>query len=281
MRYHRPHLDRLTHLLLLLGVIVFGLPLWLALTASTHSAGDLQSGIAPLWFGSEGLANYWQLLSQPIAGLGVSALRLLGNSLVMALGIAIGKIAISLLAAYAIVFFRFPCRTLCFWLIFITLMLPVEVRIVPTYGVVARFGLIDTYAGMILPLIASATATFLLRQSFMSLPQELFEAARLDGAGPLRFLKDFVLPLSKTNLAALFVIMFIYGWNQYLWPLLAANSPEHATAVISLKNLVQSTDTLPPWQLATAMAVMTVLPPVAVIIAMQRFFVRGLTDTEK
>ncbi|MCM5705665.1 sn-glycerol-3-phosphate ABC transporter permease UgpE [Larsenimonas salina] len=281
MRYSRPGLDRLTHVILVLGVLVFGLPVWLALTASTHSAGALQSGVAPLWFGDEGLANYWQLLSEPISGLGVSALRLLLNSLIMALGIAVGKIAISLLAAYAIVFFRFPCRTLCFWLIFVTLMLPIEVRIVPTYSVVARFGLIDTYAGMILPLIASATATFLLRQSFMSLPQELIEAARLDGAGPMRFLKDFVIPLSRTNLAALFVIMFLYGWNQYLWPLLAANSPEHATAVISLKNFVQATDTLPPWQLATAMAVLTILPPVAVIIAFQRFFVRGLTDLDK
>lgn len=281
MRYRRPGLDVLSHAILIIGVLLFGLPLVLALLASTQEANALFSGTFPLTPGDAGLDNYLTLLREPITGVGAPAWQLLINSLVMALGIACGKLVISIMAAYAIVFFRFPRRHLCFWLIFMTLMLPIEVRIVPTYAVVANLGLLDSYPGLILPLIASATATFLFRQFFLTLPPELLEAARIDGAGPWRFFFDFLLPLSKTNLAALFVIMFIYGWNQYLWPLLAVTGGDHATLVMSLKRLTIATDGTPPWHLATAMAILALLPPVIVVIVMQRWFVKGLVETEK
>lgn len=281
MRYRRPGLDVLSHAILIVGVLLFGLPLVLALLASTQEASALFSGTFPLTPGDAGLDNYLTLLREPITGVGAPAWQLLINSLVMALGIACGKLVISIMAAYAIVFFRFPGRHLCFWLIFMTLMLPIEVRIVPTYAVVANLGLLDSYPGLILPLIASATATFLFRQFFLTLPPELLEAARIDGAGPWRFFFDFLLPLSKTNLAALFVIMFIYGWNQYLWPLLAVTGGDHATLVMSLKRLTIATDGTPPWHLATAMAILALLPPVVVVIVMQRWFVKGLVETEK
>ncbi|MCK0746047.1 sn-glycerol-3-phosphate ABC transporter permease UgpE [Chromohalobacter nigrandesensis] len=281
MHYRRPGLDRLSHALLVLCCLLFLLPVWLAFTASTHTPGELYSQTAPLWFGEAGWDNYRHLLDGSVGGLGTDVLTLLINSTLMALGIAIGKIAISVLAAYAIVFFAFPCRRLCFWLIFITLMLPVEVRILPTFEVVADLGLLDSYAGLILPLIASATATFLLRQFYLTIPPELVEAARIDGAGPWRFLRDILLPLSKTNLAALFVIMFLYGWNQYLWPLLITNDADYLTIVVSLKRLLTSADGLVPWQDVTATAVLAMLPPIAVILLMQRYFVKGLVDSEK
>ncbi len=203
------------------------------------------------------------------------------NSLVMALAIAIGKITISMLSAFAIVYFRFPLRKTCFWLIFLTLMLPVEVRIFPTYAVVAQLHMVDTYAGLTLPLIASATATFLFRQFFLTIPDELAEAARIDGAGPLRFFKDVVVPLSRTNIAALFVIMFIYGWNQYLWPLLVTTQESMYTVVIGIKRMMAGGDAATEWQLVMATATLALLPPVAVVLLMQRWFVKGLVDTEK
>ncbi|MBZ9539803.1 MULTISPECIES: sn-glycerol-3-phosphate ABC transporter permease UgpE [Modicisalibacter] len=281
MRYQRPGLDLASHLLLAVGCGLFFLPVWLAFTASTHSMSDLYANVAPLWVGDAGLSNYARLIHDPVSGLGTDVLRLLANSMVMALGIAVGKIAISLLAAYAIVFFRFPLRRLCFWLIFITLMLPVEVRILPTYEVVADLHLLDSYPGLILPLIASATATFLLRQFYLTIPPELVEAARIDGAGPWRFLRDILLPLSKTNIAALFVIMFIYGWNQYLWPLLITTNADYLTVVVSLKRLLTTGDALVPWQDVTATAMLAMGPPVLVILLMQRYFVKGLVETEK
>lgn len=281
MRYRRPGLDAFSHGLLIIGALIFMLPVVLALMASTHDLGSLVSGTLPLLPGDQGLDNYVQLLTQPVSGVSVPTWQLMINSLIMALGIAIGKLAVSLLAAYAIVFFNFRFRMLCFWLIFVTLMLPVEVRIVPTYGVVADLGLLNSYPGLILPLIASATATFLFRQFFLTLPPELLEAARLDGAGPWRFFRDILLPLSKTNIAALFVIMFIYGWNQYLWPLLAASDARYATVVMSLKRLTIAQSGIPPWQMATAMSVLALLPPVVVIVVMQRWFVKGLVDSEK
>ena len=199
----------------------------------------------------------------------------------MALGIALGKIAISLLSAFAIVFFRFPFRMAFFWLIFVTLMLPVEVRILPTYKVMVDLGLIDTYAGLILPLIASATATLLFRQFFMTIPNELVEAARVDAAGPMRFFKDILIPLSKTNIAALFVILFIYGWTQYLWPLLVTNDNQMNTIIIAVKKMVSFTDAATPWNLVMVTAILAILPPVLVVVLMQRWFVRGLVESEK
>jgi sn-glycerol 3-phosphate transport system permease protein len=203
------------------------------------------------------------------------------NSLVMALVIAIGKIAISILSAYAVVFFAFPLRMIFFWMIFITLMLPVEVRIIPTYEVVSNLGLINTYAGLTIPLIASATATLLFRQFFMTIPDELVEAAKIDGAGPLRFFWDTVLPLSRTNLAALFVILFIYGWNQYLWPLLVTTSRDYETMVVGVSKMIGTGDAQNEWNTIMATAVLTMLPPVAVVVLMQRWFVKGLVEGEK
>jgi sn-glycerol 3-phosphate transport system permease protein len=206
---------------------------------------------------------------------------MLFNSLVMALGIAIGKIAISLIASFAIVYFRFPFRQTFFWMIFITLMLPVEVRIIPTFKVVADLGLLDSYGGLILPLIASATATFLFRQFFLTVPDELAEAARIDGAGPMRFFYDVLLPLSKTSIAALFVIQFIYGWNQYLWPLLVTSNESMYTAVIGIKRMIVGGDAANEWNLVMATAMLALLPPAIVVMLMQKWFVRGLVETEK
>ncbi|MDR5859707.1 sn-glycerol-3-phosphate ABC transporter permease UgpE [Halomonas eurihalina] len=281
MRYRRPGLDIASHAVLILALLAFCLPVWLAFTAATHDQASLYTSTAPLWFGDQGLGNFRSVLSEPVARLGTDVTRLLLNSTVMALGIACGKIIIAILAAYAIVFFRFPLRRLCFWLIFITLMLPVEVRIMPTYKIAADLNLLNSYAGLILPLIASATATFLFRQFYLTVPPELLEAARVDGAGPWRFLKDILLPLSKTNIAALFVIMFLYGWNQYLWPLLITTESDYMTIVVSLKRLLSSADNLVPWQAVMATALLAMLPPVAVIVLMQRYFVKGLVDAEK
>jgi sn-glycerol 3-phosphate transport system permease protein len=202
-------------------------------------------------------------------------------SLASALIIAVGKIAISLLSAFAIVYFRFPLRQFFFWAIFVTLMLPVEVRIVPTFQVVADLGMLDTYAGLSVPLIASATATFLFRQFFLTVPGELLEAARVDGAGPLRFFVDVLLPLSRTNVAALFVILFIYGWNQYLWPLLVTTDESFYTIVMGIQRMVAVPDSEPLWHQVMTTAILAMLPPVVVVIAMQRLFVRGLVETEK
>jgi sn-glycerol 3-phosphate transport system permease protein len=199
----------------------------------------------------------------------------------MALVIAVGKIAISIISAYAVVFFRFPFRNFFFWMIFITLMLPVEVRIVPTYQVVSQLGMVDTYAGLTIPLIASATATLLFRQFFLTIPDELVEAAKIDGAGPLRFFWDTVVPLSRTNVAALFVILFIYGWNQYLWPLLVTNSSSMMTIVIGIRTLLGGGDAQTEWNIVMATTILAMLPPVAVVVLMQRWFVKGLVESEK
>jgi len=198
----------------------------------------------------------------------------------MATAIACGKIVVSITSAFAIVFFRFPGRQVAFWLIFITLMLPVEVRIIPTYSVMAGLGLINTFTGLWLPLIATATATLLFRQVFVAIPDELIEAARMDGAGPLRFLWDVVIPVSSANLAALFVILFVYGWNQYLWPLLVATDPNLDTIVIGIVKMI-AVETETDWSAVMATAVFALLPPVAVVIIMQRWFVAGLTDSDK
>src|SRR5213593_3454215 len=207
--------------------------------------------------------------------------RMMLNSLVMALAIALGKIAISIIASFAIVYFRFPLRNFFFWMIFVTLMLPVEVRIIPTFKVVSDLGMLNSYVGLTLPLIASATATFLFRQFFLTVPDELAEAARIDGAGPMRFFVDVVLPLSKTSMAALFVIQFIYGWNQYLWPLLITTQESMYTAVIGIKRMITGGDALTEWNLVMATAMLALLPPAAVVVLMQRWFVKGLVETEK
>ncbi|MDT1060735.1 sn-glycerol-3-phosphate ABC transporter permease UgpE [Paracoccus sp. CPCC 101403] len=272
----------LSHLWMVLGVIVVVFPVYYVFIASTHSTQTILRPPLPLVPGAEGLHNYGEAFSGRIGQIGgVSLWRLLGNTTLVALGIAIGKIAISMASAYAIVFFRFPLRMACFWLIFITLMLPVEVRIQPTYKVMVDLGLIDTYPGLILPLIASATATLLFRQFFMTIPDELLEAARVDGAGPWRFFRDILWPLSLTNVAAIFVIQFIYGWTQYLWPLLVTNSNEMNTIVIALRKMISFADADTPWNLVMVTSVLAILPPILVVVLMQRWFVKGLVETEK
>ena len=268
------------HAFLWFGIAIVLFPLYIALVATTHTF-DVLIGSTPLWFGGEFLKNFTTVLTQGLkAAGGIPVWVMMANSLVMALGIAIGKIAISITAAYAIVYFRFPGRELCFVLIFITLMMPVEVRIVPTFQVAANLNFIDSYLGLVLPLIASATATFLYRQMFMTIP-ELLEAARIDGAGPWRFFVDVVLPLSRTNTAALFVVLFIYGWNQYLWPLLVTNQESMYTIVMGIQRMVNIPDAVPEWNLIMAVALLGMLPPLLVVLGMQKLFVRGLVETEK
>ena len=300
-----------SHAILILGIGVVVLPMWVTIVASTHAGHELLTAPIPMWFGDQMIENYTQMLfagmkhvsGQPLTGM-------MFNSLVMALSIAIGKIVISLTAAFAIVYFRFPLRMTCFWMIFITLMLPVEVRILPTYEVVANVftplrkllellgfeghalvilgleinldvSLLDSYTGLTLPLIASATATFLFRQFFLTVPEELTEAARIDGAGPMKFFRDILLPLSRTNIAALFVILFIYGWNQYLWPLLITTDPQYVTIVMGIQRMVNVADIEPQWNLVMTATVLAMLPPVIVVIAMQKLFVKGLVEVEK
>ncbi|HWV01872.1 MAG TPA: sn-glycerol-3-phosphate ABC transporter permease UgpE [Devosia sp.] len=279
---NRPVLDFICHLILIAGVVVVIFPVYIAVIASTHGPYDFMSGLIPLLPGSQAAENYSVMLGTGISSSGTPPLwPMLLNSLIMALGVAIGKIVISILSAFAIVYFRFPFRSLAFWLIFITLMLPVEVRILPTYKVVADLGMLNSYPGLIIPIIASATATFLFRQFFLTIPDELLEAARIDSAGPLRFFWDILLPLSRTNIAALFVILFVLGWNQYLWPLLVTTDPGYYTVVMGIKRMATVAESFPQWNLVMAAVVLALLPPVIVVIAMQRFFVKGLVETEK
>lgn len=279
---NRPWLTAISHLSLLLGIAMVALPVWVALVASTHPAAAFGAGEIPLWFGDQALANWHAVLfSKAGNGISVPVWSMMLNSLIMALGITIGKIAISILSAYAIVFFRFPFRGTAFWIIFITLMLPVEVRIVPTYEVVANLDLLNSYSGLVLPLIASATATFLFRQCFMTVPSELVEAARIDGAGPIRFFWDILMPLSRTNIAALFVIMFIYGWNQYLWPLIVTTDDAYYTLVMSIKRMLSVEQGDVAWNQVMVTTLLAMLPPVLVVVGMQKLFVKGLVDAEK
>ncbi len=268
----------LTHAVLIAGVLLVCFPIWLAFVASTVTQPEIARPPMPLLPGPHLFDNYRDAL---FSGVNAPVARMLFNSAVMALGIALGKIVISILSAFAIVYFRFPGRITCFWLIFLTLMLPVEVRIVPTYEVAANLGLLNSYSGLILPLIASATATFLFRQFFLTVPDELAEAARVDGAGPMRFFWDILLPMSRTNIAALFVILFIYGWNQYLWPLLITTDPDMNTVVMGIKQMFPSGDDIADWPVIMATAILAMLPPVVVVILMQRLFIRGLVDSEK
>ena len=278
---NRPWLNALTHLLLIFGIIVVIFPIYIALVTSTHEAEDILTTVQP-WFGSEMLENYGTVLQKgKVSASGIPVGMMMWNSLIMALGIVVGKITISILSAFAIVYFRFPLRNLCFWTIFLTLMLPVEVRILPTYAVVANLGLLNSYAGLTLPLIASATATFLFRQFFMTVPEELAEAARVDGAGPMKFFFDILLPLSRTNLAALFVILFIYGWNQYLWPLIVTTDESMTTIVMGIQRMMYVADAIPEWNITMATAILAMLPPLLIVIIMQRQFVKGLVETEK
>ncbi|MBB5043693.1 sn-glycerol-3-phosphate ABC transporter permease UgpE [Shinella fusca] len=279
---NRPISTLVSHLVLVIGILVVALPIYYTFIASTHTSIEIVRPPMSLLPGSALVENYGEAIGGGVERVvGVSLERLLFNSTVVALAIAIGKIAISFLSAFAIVFFRFPLKMLFFWMIFVTLMLPVEVRILPTYKVIVDLGMIDTYAGLTLPLMASATATFLFRQFFLTIPGELVEAARIDNAGPFRFMRDILLPLSATNIAALFVILFIYGWTQYLWPLLVTNDAKMNTIVIGLKRMVDFADASTPWNYVMVTAILAIIPPIVVVVLMQRWFVKGLVETEK
>jgi sn-glycerol 3-phosphate transport system permease protein len=271
--------DYLAHGILVLGVVLFALPVWLVFAGSTQNSDAIMRGELSLVPDFSNLGVYARVLSRGTMGT-EPVWHMLLVSLGMALGVAVGKILISVLSAFAVVFFRFPFRATAFWLIFVTLMLPVEVRIIPTYAVMANFHLINTFTGLWVPLIASATATLLFRQVFTAIPDELVEAARMDGAGPLRFLRDIALPVSGANIAALFVILFVLGWNQYLWPLLVATNPNLDTIVIGIVKMIGE-ETQTDWAAVMATTVLALLPPVVVVLLMQRWFVAGLTEGEK
>jgi len=278
---NRPLLKYVSHAVLMLGVLIVAFPVYVTFVASTRTAEEVLLAPMPLLPGSHLIDNYVAALAHGAGESSAGVGRMMVNSLISALVIAIGKIVISLLSAFAIVYFRFPFRTFFFWMIFVTLMLPVEVRILPTYKVVSDLGMLDTYAGLTVPLIASATATFLFRQFFLTIPEELAEAARIDGAGPMRFFWDVVVPLSRPNIAALFVILFIYGWNQYLWPLLVTTQESMYTTVIGIKRMITAGDAATEWNLVMATAILAMLPPALVVVLMQKWFVKGLVETEK
>mgnify|MGYP000002667672 FL=1 len=280
---NRPLLNFVTHAILILGVAIVALPIWITFVAATHDEVRMMQGPIPVLPGS----YFWENLKQTFWGSGLEGTqitpvwRMLFNSLVMALMIAGGKITISLLSAFAIVYFKFPFRMVFFWMIFVTLMLPVEVRIIPTYEVVASLGMLNSYWGLTVPLIASATATFMFRQVFLTVSDEMLESARMDGATPMQFFWDILLPLSRTNIAALFVILFIYGWNQYLWPLLITTDGDMTTIVISIKQMLEAAEQSPQWNIIMMTALLAMLPPIFVVITMQKLFVQGLTETDK
>jgi sn-glycerol 3-phosphate transport system permease protein len=279
---NRPWLTFLSHAVLIAGIAIIAFPLYVTFVASTLTLDEILNVPMPLVPGDRLWENYSKaLLAGAQGGAAAPVARMMLNSLIMAVAIALGKIAISLIASFAIVYFRFPLRNFFFWMIFVTLMLPVEVRIIPTFKVVADLGMLNSYVGLTLPLIASATATFLFRQFFLTIPEELAEAARIDGAGPMRFFMDVVLPLSKTSMAALFVIQFIYGWNQYLWPLLITTDESMYTTVIGIKRMIIGGDALTEWNVVMATAMLALLPPALVVVLMQKWFVKGLVETEK
>jgi len=279
---NRPIVTFLAHVVLVLGVLLVAFPVWITFVASTHEAARMTQVPLPLWPGDQFFINLKTVMFEGVGTASATPVWLMmANSLLMALMISIGKISISLLSAFAIVYFRFPFRMGFFWMIFVTLMLPVEVRIFPTFKVVADLNMLNSYWGMSIPLIASATATFMFRQVFLTIPDEMLEAARVDGAGPMRFFWDILIPLSRTNIAALFVIMFIFGWNQYLWPLLITTETGYFTIVMGIKQMLEAAEQAPDWHLIMMTALLAMLPPIVVVLSMQKMFVKGLTETEK
>ena len=279
---NRPITTFISHLFLILGVLLVAFPIWITFVAASHDAVRMTQIPLPLLPGDQFFINLKMTLTQSIGGAGsIPTGMMMMNSLIMAMVIAVGKISISLLSAFAIVYFRFPFRMFFFWMIFITLMLPVEVRILPTFEVVANLNMLNSYWGLTIPLIASATATFMFRQIFLTIPDEMLEAARMDGAGPMRFFWDILIPLSRTNIAALFVILFIYGWNQYLWPILITTEKEMFTIVMGIKQLLETAEQAPEWHLIMMSSLLAMIPPIIVVLSMQKLFVKGLTETEK
>lgn len=274
-------LGMLPHFILIIAVVLVVFPIYFGFIASTQSLQSIMQGKSGLFLGEDFIKNYLEIISpEKKIFPGASIWHLLLNSLFVTLLITFGKTIISILSAYAIVYFKFPLQKSAFAMIFLTLMLPIEVRIVPTFQMAVHLNLLDTYQGLSIPLIASATATFLFRQFFMSIPDELCDAARIDGAGPIRFFWDVVLPLSKTTIAALFVILFLYGWNQYLWPLLITTKQNMNTIIIAITQMI-TYDGTTPWHLLLGVAFIAMIPPVFIVILMQKWFVKGLIDSEK
>ena len=273
------------HIILLIGVVFMSLPVWVAFSTSTHSAETILREGLQFWPGTDFLKTYKEVMFEEAGVMkSVLGITMLKNSMILGIGFAVGKVIISMLAAYSIVYFRFRLATPLFWIIFLTLLLPLEVRIIPSYEIVAGLGLLDTNFGLIVPLIASATGTFYFRQFFKSVPEELLEAARLDGATPWRFFIDILIPLSKTMIAAILIIMFVVGWNQYLWPLIMTTKEENYTLVIGIKQIYQILSEggeLPQYQKAFALTIMATLPPVLVVLVFQNWFVKGLVESEK
>ncbi len=278
---NRPFITFLAHLTLIVGIGIVAFPIWITFVASTHDAVRMTQVPLPLLPGDQFFNNLQTTLFKGVGAAATPVGMMMLNSLIVALMIAVGKIVISLLSAFAIVYFKFPFRMMFFWMIFLTLMLPVEVRILPTFAVVADLGMLNSYWGLSIPLIASATATFMFRQVFLTVPDEMLEAARVDGAGPMRFFWDILIPLSRTNIAALFVILFIYGWNQYLWPLLITTDASMFTVVMSVKQMLESAEASPDWHLIMMTSLLAMLPPIVVVLSMQKMFVQGLTETDK
>jgi sn-glycerol 3-phosphate transport system permease protein len=271
----------LPHAFLLIAVFIIAFPIWLVLVASTHTSADIMAAPMPVLPGPHFLENYGRAILEGNKNLGTSALTMMKNSMIMALGISTGKIVISLLAAFAIVFFDFRLKAFCFWSIFITLMLPVEVRIMPTYKVISDLGMLNSYSGLILPMVVSATAVFLFRQYFMTIPREMAEASQIDGASSIQFFWHVLLPMTRTPIAAMFVIQFIYGWNQYLWPLLITTKVEFYTILIGINRMLSGADVQIEWQIVMATTLLAMIPPALVVIIMQKQFISGMTDREK
>ena len=272
------------HLILLIGVFIMVAPVVVAFMTSTHEAAEIhRTGLSATW-GGHFVETYEKVLTRQGGFTGqITGARMVMNSMILGIGFAVGKIVLSMLAAYAIVYFRFRLGTLFFWMIFTTLLLPLEVRILPSYDVMNKLGLTNTYTGLIVPLLASATGTFFFRQFFKSVPDELLEAARIDGAGPFKFFIDVLVPLSKTMIAAIFIIMFVYGWNQYLWPTLMTTDESFFTLVRGIKQilLVWIGSQIPDYNEAFALAILAMLPPVMIVVIFQRWFIKGLTESDK
>ncbi len=281
MTEHTRYRRILPHVFLWIAVFIIIFPIFLVFIASTHANEDILSAPMPIVPGGDMVVNYTRALLEGSKNLGASAFTMIRNSLIMALGISTGKIVISLLAAFAIVFFHFPGRKFCFWAIFITLMLPVEVRIMPTYKVISDLGMLNSYAGLILPMVVSATAVFLFRQFYLSIPREIAEASQIDGATPMQFFRNILAPMTQTPVAAMFVIQFIYGWNQYLWPLLITTKQNFYTLLIGINRMMSGADVQIEWQIVMATTLIAMLPPVVVVVLMQKQFIAGMTETEK
>jgi len=274
-----------SHFILIIFALLFLVPIWVVLASSTHTPVTILRDGLQFWFGDNFINTYKSILFEHSGYTkNVTAFRMLINSLILGFGFAIGKVVISSMAAYAIVYFRFRMANFLFWLIFLTLLLPVEVRIVPSFEVLSKLNLLNSYTGLIVPLIASATGTFFFRQFYKSVPDEMLEAAKIDGANSWQFFIDILVPLSKTMMIALFIVMFIVGWNQYLWPIMMTTKPEYSTLLLGIKEIYQSNfegTYLPEFNKAFAMTILALIVPVAIVIIFQRWFIKGLVDSEK